>query len=325
MSVYADDIALWVLGPKGDGRAVVQQLQAAMDAVRCKLEGVGLQLSAAKTEAMLVHPSAAARGRTRKLRIDGEELEWKTRVSYLGLTLDHRVDFRQAAKELRARAQLATSAVRKMVARDKGCSQQTALRLYSASAVGLLMYALPLVTLRRPNWRQLEGDHRKGVRACLGLPRNSQCDRTLAEAGVWTLEMTAEQRALGHIDRLRRAEGGGPLLQRLRTHRHSRMGRMLARYEQVVGTTDLGPSSRPPDLAAELHLEIPGLRSKRRTPHCGLLQLARAVVWKDLEGHTLAYSDGSVRRRQGSATAAAVLGEATRQARLHYAASSATA
>lgn len=39
----------------------------------------------------------------------------------------------------------------------------------------------------------------------------------------------------------------------------------------------------------------------------------------------MAFSDGSVRQRQGSAAAAAVLGEATRQSRLHYAASSATA
>lgn len=100
----------------------------------------------------------------------------------------------------------------------------------------------------------------------------------------------------------------------------------MALYEEVVAPVEASPpTSRPPALEAEVHTDIPGLRSKRRTPHCGQLQLARGVVWGDLEGHTMVYTDGSVRQRQGSATAAAVLGEATRQARLHYAASSATA
>lgn len=304
---------------------MVQQLQTAMDTVRDKLASVGLELSANKTDAMLVHPDAAARGWTRGLTIDGDKLQWRTRVRYLGLTLDHRLNFRQAARELRARAQLATTAVHKIVARGSGCSQQTALRLYSASAVGLLLYALPLVSLRKPTWRQLEGDHRKGVRACLGLSRCSQSEKTLAEAGAWTLEMMADQRALGHIDRLRRAEGGGPLLQRLRGYHHSRMGRMLALYEEVVAPVDAGPGGPAPALKADVRLDIPGLHSKRRTPHCGQLQLARGVVWGDLHGHTLVYTDGSVRQQQGSAAAAAVLGENTRQVRLPYAASSATA
>lgn len=52
-------------------------------------------------------------------------------------------------------------------------------------------------------------------------------------------------------------------------------------------------------------LEIPGPCSKQRTSHCGQLQLARAIVWGDLDAHTLAYSDGSV--WQGLAAAAAVL------------------
>lgn len=71
--------------------------------------------------------------------------------------------------------------------------------------MGLLMYALLLVALRKPSWQLLEGDHRKGN--CRVLPRQSQCEMRLAGAGAWTLPMTAEQLALGHIDWLRQAEG----------------------------------------------------------------------------------------------------------------------
>lgn len=72
-----------------------------------------------------------------------------------------------------------------------------------------------------------------------------------------------------------------------------------------------------------MNLEIPGLRSKRPTPHGGKLEVSQAVAWGDLEGHTMDYSDGS--ERQGSAAEADVLVGAFRQARLRFVASSATA
>lgn len=74
-----------------------------------------------------------------------------------------------------------------------------------------MMHALPLVTLWKPNLRQLEGDHLKDTCACLGLLWSSQGHKSLAKAGVWMLRMAAEQQALGHIDWLQRTEGGGLL------------------------------------------------------------------------------------------------------------------
>lgn len=60
------------------------QLQAALGPVRAKLASVALQLLASKTEVMLAHPNTQSR------RMD----------RCLGLTLDHRVNFHQATKEL---------------------------------------------------------------------------------------------------------------------------------------------------------------------------------------------------------------------------------
>lgn len=181
------------------------QLQAAPDAVRVKLANVGLQLSGTEMEAMLVHWDTQACCRVTRLQIDSEPLGWKTRVHYLGLMLNHRDDFRQVTKQLRARAGMASLAVR------KGAPKTAAAPNRQPLAVGLLMHALPLVALWQPNLRQLEGDHLKGTCACLGLLWSSQCHKPLARAGVWMLRMAAEQQALGHVDWLQRAEGGGLL------------------------------------------------------------------------------------------------------------------
>lgn len=94
--------------------------------MRAKLAYVRLQLLGTEMEAMLVHWDTQACCRVTCLQIDSEPLGWKTRVHYLGLMLDHRDDFRQVTKQLRARARMATLAVRKVAAQDRGCSQQTA-------------------------------------------------------------------------------------------------------------------------------------------------------------------------------------------------------
>ncbi|XP_077497925.1 uncharacterized protein LOC144108604 [Amblyomma americanum] len=127
-----------------------------------------------------------------------------------------------------------TAAVDKLTARGQGISQQAALRLYNAAALGAVLYALPLVTVRKLCWKKLERQHRKSLRVCLGLPKNSQCAATLAEAGAWPLEVQAARRAFNHIDRLHRAPDGGSLLQRMRSHPRSRMGAALLEYEQLT-------------------------------------------------------------------------------------------
>lgn len=74
---------------------------------------------------------------------------------------------------------------------------------------------------------------------------------------------------------------------------------MLALYEQVVATLDAAPPWPPPILVAKVHMEIPGLRCKRRMSHCEQLQMSQAVIWGDLESHTLAYTDGSMGQQAG--------------------------
>ncbi|KAH7937258.1 hypothetical protein HPB49_009849 [Dermacentor silvarum] len=60
-AIYADDVALWAHGPRCKLQSIQSSLQRSLDAVASYFRGIGLLLSPAKTEALLVHPSAAAR------------------------------------------------------------------------------------------------------------------------------------------------------------------------------------------------------------------------------------------------------------------------
>ncbi|KAH7960189.1 hypothetical protein HPB49_017591 [Dermacentor silvarum] len=75
-----------------------------------------------------------------------------------------------------------------------------------------VLYAFPLCNLRLHLWRRIDGDHRRVLRICHGLPSASRVVETLAETGAWPVSLTPDLRALGHLERLSSAPGAGPML-----------------------------------------------------------------------------------------------------------------
>ncbi|KAH7941051.1 hypothetical protein HPB49_009692 [Dermacentor silvarum] len=188
------------------------QLQAVADAVGDFLRAIGLRLSAAKSEAIMVHPRAAARRHTGCVVVDGVPLPWRLTVRYLGLTIDHRLTWFPAVKRLRAATRQVEGAVRALLARGDGCPPSFAVGMYGAVALSRVLYALPLCNLRPNLWRRIDGDHRRVLRMCHGLPSASRVAEALAETAAWPVSLTADLRALGHLERLSRAPGAGPML-----------------------------------------------------------------------------------------------------------------
>ncbi|KAH7935507.1 hypothetical protein HPB52_009394 [Rhipicephalus sanguineus] len=225
------------------------------------MDGVGRVVA---TEALLIHPLAAARAYVKPLRVGNRSLPWKPTVKYLGLTIDHRLTWIPAAKAAAAQVTRVQGAISKLQQRGRGCSTKWALRLNQASASSVLLYAFPLVSLTPARRLHLEGLHRKALRAILGLPKCSPVAATLAEAGEWPLSLRMLQRALGHIDRLHRAADGRTLLERLRSQPRSRMGGLCQLYHQMVPDPPV-PVARPPPH----HRPPEGRCASPACSHCG--------------------------------------------------------
>nr|XP_050041161.1 uncharacterized protein LOC126538348 [Dermacentor andersoni] len=293
-SIYADDVALWVRGPRRCFPAVRRSLQGALDAVTTFLGRVGLTVSPAKTEALLIHPRAASRLSVHQLRIGTDPLPWKQTVTYLGLTIDHRLTWIPATKALSAKVRRVHAAVGRLLQRDRGCSTKWALRLNKAAATSSLLYALPLVSLTHARKAQLEVLHRTAIRNVLGLPRHSKIAATLAEAGEWPLSLLMLQRGLGHTDRLHRAPDGQALLDRLWSLPASRMGNLCRLYEETVPQLPVAVALPPPHHGPpDVHLSLKGI-AKRRAPAAALQQAAACKLQEEMEGHLLVFTDGSV-------------------------------
>lgn len=120
-------------------------------------------------------------------------------------------------QRLRAHLVVVQHAVRAMVARGRGCSQEWALRIYDAAGVSHLLYVLPFVALNITNWRKIETDHTAAIHLRLDLPRSSRVVATLTEGNAWPAQLRVQQAGLNCIDRLARKPDGAVLLRRLQS------------------------------------------------------------------------------------------------------------
>lgn len=181
------------------------------------LTGLGLEVSCEKTAALVYHPYSSSARKTPPLRIGDTPIPWQDKARYLGITLDRRLTWLPLVQRLRAHLTGVQRAVRAMVARGRGCSQEWALRIYDAAGVSHLLYSLPFVALNKTNWGKIERDHTAAIRLCLGLPRSSAIAATLTEGNAWPAQLRVQQTGLNYIDRLTRAPDGAALLSRLQS------------------------------------------------------------------------------------------------------------
>ncbi|XP_077484511.1 uncharacterized protein LOC144094452 [Amblyomma americanum] len=223
-------------------------------------------------------------------------------------------------------------AIRSLLAKGNGITPRLGLQLYQGMAVPQFTYALPLVRLTVAQHLAIERKLRAAIRLCLGLPRSSPVAATLAEAGSWPLELLSRRTSLRHIERLHNAPDGRPLLDRLLMKPNSKMGQVAQYFEDLVGgQPETFPLSPRPDLGylREVHLSLPGSRTRRNTAAGGLRQEIAAVLQAEPPALSLfSLMDGSVLPGPCPSAAAACTApslHSSRQARLPFVASPTTA
>ncbi|KAH7961808.1 hypothetical protein HPB52_012241 [Rhipicephalus sanguineus] len=231
--------------------------ECVLDAIDAFIDSKGMQLTPAKTEALMVHRSSIARYKVERFTLRGTTIPWSLRVKYLGVVIDHRLRCTPEVKAKCRNARRVAGAARALLARGNGWPQRASL------------YSLPLASLNRNNWEQLDTMHRAAIRQYYGLPRTSPRGTMLAEASDMPLSLRADVRALNHVERMQRTPHGQLLVSRLHSLEHSRMGQIAATFCALVpDTPDGNDYSVPPYRHCPLtvHTRIPGIRSKHTTP-----------------------------------------------------------
>ncbi|XP_077510300.1 uncharacterized protein LOC144121164 [Amblyomma americanum] len=330
VAIHADDIAIWRRGLRRCRVHTIKNVQRAINSVAAFLERAGLSISPSKTQAKLLNTWVGARPGHTFLHVGGRDLTWSRQVKYLGLLIDVRLTWNPAVRHFLAQSSRIQGAIRSLLAKGNGITPRLGLQLYQGMAVPQSTYALPLVRLTVAQHLTIERKLRAAIRLCLGLPRSSPVAATLAEAGSWPLELLSRRTSLRHLERLHNEIDGRPLLDRLLTRPNSKMGQVAQYFDLVGGQPESFPLPPRPDLGHlyEVHLSLPGSRTRRNTAAVGLRQEVAAVLQAEPHGTVPIFTDGSVLPGPCPSAAAACTApslHSSRQARLPFVASSTTA
>lgn len=162
---YADDIAVVVVAKTLE--EVTQNCNNTIKDVKIWLRSAGLELADHKTEAVLI----SSRKKVERLTIQvGEHtIESKPYIKYLGVLLDHRLNFREHLTYTSVKANRAVAAISRLMP-NIGGPRQPIRNLLATVSKAILMYAAPIwapATAINSYMRSINSVHRRAsIRVC---------------------------------------------------------------------------------------------------------------------------------------------------------------
>ncbi|XP_070144868.1 uncharacterized protein [Drosophila kikkawai] len=193
---FADDIALVTVEKHLSD--VSAKCSLAIDMMMSWLKDNGLTLAEHKTEAVLISSRKTVEKVT--FRVGSTYVESSPAIKYLGVMIDHRLNFKSHLEYAAAKASKATAAISRMMANTRGPKQHSR-RLIATVVTSTILYAAPIwaEAMRTVSYsRQCKSAYR---RCAL---RISSCFCTVSEeaalvvSGAIPIDLLAEDRRTGN-------------------------------------------------------------------------------------------------------------------------------
>ena len=137
-SVFADDVAVWISGK--DSHAMHDRLQTRLNEIHNFFIRWGFKLSTGKSVAVCFTKSNPFRHATPDLKIDGQTLCWKEEVTFLGITFDSKLCWKNHIDKIVDRCKKRLNIMRAMTGQSWGCSKKTLMLFYRCSIRSVIEY-----------------------------------------------------------------------------------------------------------------------------------------------------------------------------------------
>ncbi|KAM7304186.1 hypothetical protein ISCGN_014086 [Ixodes scapularis] len=199
MSIYADDICLWVSGMYK--RQIYHCIQEAINATEGFLVESGLALSQEKAACVPI------RGNGRRfpqadVTLAGSKIKHSQKQRFLGIILSRQLKWAQALKAVMDVCRPAANGIRCMTGTSWGCSERTLAAAHRALVASRALYRLPYMTPSQPDRDKLKWVQRCGLRTAMGVPQAAENKAVLRETGVDSFSRQATVRQLQQLARL---------------------------------------------------------------------------------------------------------------------------
>lgn len=306
ISLYADDICLWVSGHKCSNLKTI--MQAAISSTQEYLATVGLAISAEKT-AFMVIPGLRRRAGPVILSLGDIRLRRVRRYKFLGVIIDSTLNWKSAVDLMVRSSTAARNVVRRVAGMGWGNAPRSMLALHSSLVLSRMLYMLPYVSPSMTQYERLEVIHRQGLRTTIGVHQATNCEKLYRETEASTVRLLATERLLHHIIRLSTTRAGMYFLRRLsrrtKSHFHACFNTL-----SVLGWSPPTSQSKPQKVWTPWDVDFPDITET--IPRMSAKHLISAPEGKCLvedhltstyPGYLRVYTDGSVRYRMSSTAA----------------------
>lgn len=185
---YADDTAVYASANRT--RTICNRLQRSLTRVEKYCAKWKIKINPAKTQAIIFPFNNQRRRRpTTLLSLNDVPIAYSTSVTYLGVTLDHKLNLRDHVEQIRGKATRCLAALYPLIGRRSTLSADNKLRVFKAIIRPVLTYASPVwIYAAISNRRHLQVIQNKCLKLILRLPWRFPTSELHAQARVLTLD-----------------------------------------------------------------------------------------------------------------------------------------
>ena len=135
----------------GNEEAVKDRLQSAANALAEWFAKWRIEVNPSKSAAVLFARRRDAHSSIRPITMSGKEIPWELKTKYLGVTLDHRLQFTEHIKTVRNRAAFALGRLHYLLNARSKLALKSKVRIYTTCIRPIMTYASSVFAHVRPS------------------------------------------------------------------------------------------------------------------------------------------------------------------------------
>ena len=192
--LYVDDLVIYTTS-----RIVTliqRRLQRAINQISNWCNNHGFSFALSKTHVVHFHRKREIQ-QPMQLTLNGLPIENASSKLYLGMIMDHRLEWREHIEKMRDSCIKRLNILRNISGKKWGSDRTTMFRLYHALVLPILDYGCEAYANAKKKYlSKLDTIHHTGIRLCTGAFRSSPTQSLYAESGELPLRIRREQRIL---------------------------------------------------------------------------------------------------------------------------------
>lgn len=217
-AIYADDTAIKASGGRHEIKSIIQRLQDGLVVLNKFFAEWKIKLNCEKTEAiMFSHSIIINREKeSHKILFNGQYLEWKNQIKYLGLILDSKLLFKANTQNSLNKTRKAISVLYPLLKKQSSVNFKTKLLLFKLYLLPILSYGCPVwANMSNCHFKKLQIQQNKILRMVLSAPYRTKIESLHEKSKVIYFKERIENLTSKFYDRLNNLNIQNPLVRKL--------------------------------------------------------------------------------------------------------------